>query len=111
MAALYKENMHVVTVHEVGLDEKTRAEIKEAIERAEILAKQVTVDGVYLDMVGDQLGAFVGLSADVIEALSGKEKWTLIINKAAQLKADAARSSKEMEKVANQLLIMTNEGE
>ncbi len=111
LSEIYKENMHVVTVQEVGLDEKTRAEIKEAIERAEILAKQVTVDGAYIDMVGDQLGAFVGLSADVIEAMSGKAKWTLIINKAAQLKADAARSSKEMDKVTNQLSIMTNEGE
>ncbi len=111
LSEIYKEHMDAVTVHEVGLDEKTRAEIKEAIERADKLAKQVTVDGAYIDMVGDQLGAFVGLSENVIEALSGKEKWTLIINKAAQLKADAARSSKEMEKVANQFLIMTNGGD
>jgi len=104
LAAIYKENMHIVTVHEVGLDEKTRAEVKEAIERAEKLAKQVTVDRVYIDMVGDQLGAFAGLSENVIEALSGKEKWNLIINKAAQLKADAARSSEEIETAMKQML-------
>jgi len=105
MAEIYAENMNVVTVYEFGLDEKTRAEVKEAIERADKLARQVIVDRVYIDMVGEQLGAFAGLSEKVIEALSGKEKWNLIINKAAQLKAKAARSSEEIETALKQMLV------
>ncbi len=110
LAAIYKENMHIVTVHEVGLDEKTRAEVKEAIEKAEKLAKQVTVDGAYLDMVGEQLDAYAGLSERANEALSGKEKWNLIITAAANLKAEAA-SSREAIEVAKQLLVTKKTGE
>ncbi|MBA7689606.1 hypothetical protein ES703_98114 [subsurface metagenome] len=94
MSEIYMENMHVVTVHDVGLDEKTRAEVREAIENSERLARQSTVNEGFLDMVGDHLGAFPGMSEESIRALTMKEKWNQIIDRASNMKEELDMASK-----------------
>jgi len=92
LANIYKENMNVVTIYEIGIDEEmkaeldqTRTEVSELIEDAAIRAQQIKVDGIYLDMVGKNIGAYVGLSVESLAALTSKEKWKRIIDKSAQL--------------------------
>jgi len=110
LSEIYKEHMHVVTVYEVSLGDKTIAEIEAKYAEAERLAKQRTIDGHYIDIVGKRLGAFEDKSTEEIEALSVIDKWDLIINKSTQLQKDAESSSKEIQWL-KQMSKIENKGE
>jgi len=114
LSEIYKGHMGVVTVYEVDIGEKARIKYKETIERAEKLAEQTIEDRVFLDMMGGQLDAFVGLSEEEKEALSLKEKKNLIIYKVAQLKVDLVhareQSVDELEKALKQVLTTKKAG-
>lgn len=114
LAEIYKEHMNVVTVYEVSISDKASAKYKAMVEKAEKVDKledQTREDKAFIRIVGGQLGAFIGLTDEEIAVLSYDERRDLIINKVAQLKADAVRSREEMEKVAKRFLPTINEGE
>lgn len=87
LADLYKEHMDVVTVHEVGTDEKARARYKEIEERADKLADQTKYDKAFVDIIGGQL--------DIPEGLSLDEKKTMIIQNISQIKVDLSRAREQ----------------
>lgn len=98
MAEIYKDNMDVVTVYEVGVGEKASAKYREMVEkaeRAEKLEKKTRQDEEFIKIVGGQLGAFIGLTEEERDVLSDDEKKNLIIHKVSQLKADADRAREQ----------------
>lgn len=99
MAEIYKDHMNVVTVYEVGVDEKARIKYKEMVEKADELARKNTEDKTFIDIIGGQL--------DVPRKLVLDEKKNMIIHKIAQIKVENLRArekyASELEKALEQM--------
>lgn len=99
MAEIYKNNMNVVTVYEVGVDEKARIKYKEMERKADELARENTEDKTFIDIIGGQL--------DVPGNLVLDEKKNMIIHKIAQIKVENLRArekyASELEKALEQM--------
>lgn len=92
MSDIYKDNMHIVTVYDVGLDKKTRADIEKEIIESKREAKDAfelrIKDEGYLDLVGEHIGAFPDMSEESIRALTLTEKWKKVMYRASQIETD-----------------------
>lgn len=73
MADIYAENMNVVTVHEVGLDEKSRKKYVKMSEDIDQLEAQISDDTGFLDVLGGRLNI-----PEIRSAVSSDEKKSMI---------------------------------
>jgi len=98
MAEVYKENMHVVTIHDVSMGEKATKRYKEMEEISRNLAKrtkeledQTKVDSSFVDFIGGQLGI-----PEIARAVNLEEKKNMIIQNITQKNSELAQLKRDL---------------
>lgn len=88
MSDIYKDNMHVVTIHEVGIDEQAKARYEAVANKAAMVPKlqeQTKWDKEFVNYIGRRLGVFVGMTDEQKKALTQEDRKELIIDKIVEL--------------------------
>lgn len=98
MAEIYKENMHVVTIHDVSMGEKATKRYKEMEEISRNLAKrtkeledQTKIDSSFVDFIGGQLDI-----PEIASAVNLEDKKNIIIQNITQKKSELAQLKRDL---------------